>query len=102
MTQLLDPGSNRSSATWAEFEELVVRGYLTVSGFCCTECVRVCVCVRVRVRVRACACACVCVCVFVRMCVRVCVCICVCLCAILVPDRGSATWTEFEELLVRK
>eukprot|EP00983_Pelagomonas_calceolata_P061058 1146653-Pelagomonas_calceolata.AAC.1 len=28
MTQLLDPGANRSSATWAEFEELVVRGYL--------------------------------------------------------------------------
>ncbi|KAF5834125.1 kinase-like domain-containing protein [Dunaliella salina] len=28
MTQLLDPGANRSSATWTEFEELVVRGYL--------------------------------------------------------------------------
>jgi len=41
MTQLLDPGANRSSATWAEFEELVVRGYLAVSE-CMHMCVNVC------------------------------------------------------------
>jgi hypothetical protein len=30
MTQLLDPGNTRTSAVWARFEELCIRGYLAV------------------------------------------------------------------------
>jgi hypothetical protein len=37
MTQLLDPGHTRTSAVWARFEELCVRGYLAVGGCICPE-----------------------------------------------------------------
>ncbi len=31
MTELLDPGNTRNSATFLEFQEICVRGYLAVS-----------------------------------------------------------------------